>query len=585
MLALLALQANKVIQADQLIDELWGSAPPRSALATLQSYIYQLRKILKAGNGSDSDTLSVTATLSTWQTGYQLVLPASRIDAHRFEQLVARGCGELATNSLDQATESFRGALALWRGLPLPDVPLGSLLSAEVTRLAELHRVAVDRRLEVDLQLNRHHDVLGELMALVANEPTNEGLAGKLMVALYRVGRRSEALQVYKRARLALAGELGLEPSPELRRVQSAVLTADPWLNPATSAARVAAGYSVARPNQLPPEGPPLFGRDEAFGVGRSFLLSGNPTEAAVVQVVGAPGVGKTSFCVALAHRARPDYPDGQLYVKLGEPDGGSVSSRTALGGFLGALGVPKEQLPESVDARSQLFRERTSGRRVLVVLDDVVDLRQVMELLPGGGGVLVASRRRLALPMRAATTTLRPLTPTQARQSLAELGVAESPALDELVELCDGLPLFLAVAAARLAARPHWSVRLLVERARDENRRLDELATDSRDLRASVRRTCPLMSGFAFTVLSAVALRTEESVLVAEVAALVGKDESTTESVLEELVELQLLQVDEAHNGTDGFRYRMMRPIRLAVRELAGDVLPAEEQVPTSAK
>lgn len=583
MLALLSLQANKVLQTDQLIDELWGSVPPRSALATLQSYIYQLRKILRAGNGRAIDTTSDTAKLCTWQTGYQLVVPTSSVDAHRFEQLVSQGCGELATGGLGQAAENFRDALRLWRGVPLPDVSLGPLLSAEVTRLVELHRVAVDRRLEVDLQLNRHHDVLGELMALVANEPTNEGLASKLMIALYRVGRRSEALQVYQRTRQALAKELGLEPSPELRRMQSAVLTADPWLDPAMPAPRAPVGLQLARPSQLPPDGPPLHGRDAELRTAQAFLSSGGHTGPAVVQVVGPPGVGKTSFCVALAHRCRSDHPDGQLYLRLSVPGGGSASSWTALGGFLRALGVPNEQLPESVDARRQLFRERTADRRILVVLDDVVDLQQVMDLLPGAGGVLVASRRRLALPMRAATTTLRPLTPQQARQSLAELRTTDSPALDELVELCEGLPLLLAAAAARLAVRPHWSVQRLVERARGERGRLDELATDSLDLRASVKQTCPLMSGPARTLLGAVAARSDETVLVADAAELIRRDESTAESVLEELVELQLLQVDEEDPGTDGFRYRLMHPIRLAVRELARNSLLEEELEPSS--
>ncbi len=582
MLALLALRANKVLRTDQLIDELWGSAPPRSALGTLQSYIYQLRKILKAGNGQDLGTPSGTANLCTWQTGYQLVVPTSCVDAHRFEQLVAHGCGELTSGGLDQAAENFQDALHLWRGVPLPDVRLGSLLSVEATRLAELHRVAVDRRLEVDLQLNRHHDVLGELMALVANEPTNEGFAGKLMTALYRVGRRSEALQVYQRTRQALAKELGLEPSPELRRVQSAVLTGDPWLNPATPAPRAPVSLQVSRPSQLPPESPSLRGRDPELKAAQAFLSSGGRSGPAVVQVLGAPGVGKTSFCVALAHRCRPDHPDGQLYVKLSVPGGGSASSRTVLGGFLRALGVPAEQLPDSVDARRQLFRERTADRRILVVLDDVVDLKQVMDLLPSAGGVLVASRRRLALPMRAVTITLRPLTRQEARQSLAELRTADSPALDELVEVCEGLPLLLAAAAARLAARPHWSVERLVERARGEGRRLDELATDSLDLRTSVKLAYPLMSSPARTLLDAVATRSDESVLVADAAALIRGDEFTAESVLEELVELQLLQVDDGDPGADGFRYRMMHPIRLAVWELARDALLEDERVLT---
>ena len=229
-LALLAMHANQVVSVSALIRELWDEDPPRSALATLQTYILQLRRLLATTPGIRSSAVS-NELLITSAGGYLLRLDPELLDLHRFERLATEGRTALARNDDERAGWVLREALAEWRGQPLVDVHAGPLLRFHLVRLEEARLTALEHRFEADLRIGLHREVLSELAFLAAQHPLHENLHAELMVALYRSGRRSEALTVFHRMRARLVDELGLEPSMKMQRIQQAILATAPGLD------------------------------------------------------------------------------------------------------------------------------------------------------------------------------------------------------------------------------------------------------------------------------------------------------------------------------------------------------------------
>ncbi|GGW19131.1 AfsR/SARP family transcriptional regulator [Streptomyces capoamus] len=229
-LALLAIHANRVLPVGTLMEEIWGTEPPQSALATLHTYILQLRRQLTAAYGPDAG-VSAKDVLVTQYGGYCWQAPADAVDVPRYERLVAAGRVAAAEDRQEKASAYFREALSLWRGSALVDVRIGPVLSIEVARLEESRLGVLEWCLEADLRLGRHAELLAELIELTGRHPLHEGLHAQCMTALYRAGRSWQALDVYQRLRRRLAEELGLSPSPRLQRLQQAVLAAEPWLD------------------------------------------------------------------------------------------------------------------------------------------------------------------------------------------------------------------------------------------------------------------------------------------------------------------------------------------------------------------
>ncbi|HEX6501592.1 MAG TPA: AfsR/SARP family transcriptional regulator [Micromonosporaceae bacterium] len=230
-LALLAMSLNSVVRNEQIIEELWEDRPPASVTTTLQTYVYQLRKSLglATANAADYGNRHRPAeALHTFSGGYMLSLTPDSLDAARFERLAKRGQAELESGRVEEAAQTLREALSLWRGDALVDVNPGPVLQVEVVRLEELRRSTLEARIDADLRLGRHHSVLSELVRLAAQQPTHEGFQGKLMTAFYRAGRRSDALHAYQQVRLALVSELGVEPSDELQQLHQAILVGEP---------------------------------------------------------------------------------------------------------------------------------------------------------------------------------------------------------------------------------------------------------------------------------------------------------------------------------------------------------------------
>lgn len=217
-LALLAVRANCLVHARHLVDELWEDRPPASSSTTLQTYIYQLRKLLQLGEQGRP------AALYTRPSGYLLCLPGETVDRWRFDELAARGAEQLQQGHLEAAADTLHAALDLWRGAALSDVDQGPHLQTEVVHLEECRNSVLEMRIDADLALGRYQRLIPELTWLCACNATHEGMHRRLMLALYRAGRRSEALQAYQRVRDALAHELGLDPGLELQHIHRAVL-------------------------------------------------------------------------------------------------------------------------------------------------------------------------------------------------------------------------------------------------------------------------------------------------------------------------------------------------------------------------
>jgi DNA-binding SARP family transcriptional activator len=215
LLALLALRAGEVVSTDRLVDELWGDEPPKAAVGSLQNFVSELRKLL----GAD--------VLVTRSPGYLLDIPRDAVDVHRFERMVR----EAGSAPAEQRAASLREALGLWRGPALADVQLEDAMVAEAARLEESRLAAWEDRLEAELELGRQSQVIGELESLVAKHPLRERPVGLLMLALYRGGRQADALDAYRRARETLVDELGIDPSPELQRLEQAILRQDSELD------------------------------------------------------------------------------------------------------------------------------------------------------------------------------------------------------------------------------------------------------------------------------------------------------------------------------------------------------------------
>ncbi len=288
LLAFLLVHANRVVSADRIIDGLWGDEPPESGAKTVAFHVSRLRDALEPGRTRGSSN----GILATEPGGYVLRADPESVDAARFERLASQGRA-LLTGDPAAASAHLEEALALWRGDPYADISDQPFAQPEIRRLEELRLRALEDRLDADLALGRHADVIEELEALVAQQPLRERLRGQLMVALYRAGRQAEALRTYGEGRQVLADELGIDPGPELQQLEGWILRQDPRLEPRAGRRAVRNPYKGLRPFGEA-DCADFFGREalvarlvERFGeVARSgrFLL-----------VVGPSGSGKSS--------------------------------------------------------------------------------------------------------------------------------------------------------------------------------------------------------------------------------------------------------------------------------------------------
>lgn len=573
-LAMLLLEANHVIPVHRLIDAVWDEDPPATARGQIQICISSLRRRLQADDGADR--------IITRSPGYLLHVEDGSLDVQQFEARVAEGRARLADGDPQQAAQELRAALALWRGPALSGID-SKLVQPGATRLNERRLVVLGECLDCELSLGGHHEVIGELAELVDQHPLRENFRGLLMTALYRAGRQAEALETYRSSRAVLMEELGIEPGDELRRLHQSILASTYEAKPAERAApptptRPDPAAPARRPRLLPASIPDFTGRREIVDRLVAQMTGSNPGEEAehalgVSVIVGQGGAGKTTLAVHVAHLLAPHFPDGQLFARMRTGDS-PVGPTDILERFLRALGVSGPALPDSADERAELFRDLLGGRRVLIVLDDAVTEQQVTALLPGNAdcSVIVTSRRRLTgLPSVARVEigafSLRSATELLTRIVGPARIAAEPDGVAELCRLCGNLPLALRIVAARLAARPQWTVADLVERLTDESHRLDELHHGEMGVRASISLTYDGLSTPAKVLFGRLALLECPSFASWVAAPLMQIDVPQAQDVLEELAEAYLIDMDLG--PTPGaVRYRLHDIMRPFARE-----------------
>ncbi|MET8337605.1 AfsR/SARP family transcriptional regulator [Streptosporangium canum] len=597
LLASLLLDANHVVGADLLVEVLWPRHRPRSAHANLRTYVSSLRGVLDAAG----------ARIQARPPGYVIELAPGQLDVLLFADLIAQA---RAAGRTEEAYNRLSRALALWRGIPLADLPGSPLWDGRLQSLAELRLGAAEELIALRMARGRYADAIGELRGLLKEHPFREDLWQQLMLALHWSGRQAEALHAYATVRRQLVTELGIEPGTDLRRAHAAVLAGElppaatvPDLPPpraATVAEPSPAAETVSgpppraatiphhlpavpapgsTPHQLPSDIPDFTGRSEDVAVlTRALSPVERPPDGppSIVVVVGPPGVGKSALAVHCAHAVRAGYPGGQLYLDLGGTEYAPADPGELLAEALRALGVGEAGLPCTVHERSALYRSLLAERPMLVFLDDAAGAAQVRPLLPGNGcAVLVTSRRRITELPGALQLELDVMSPEEAEEFLGRIVGSERlgrerEAASAILRACGYLPLAVRVAGARLAGRPRWSLGVLRQRLEDEAGRLGELRAGDLEVGVSFDRSYRLLPDDAALAFRTLGLLGPQSLPGWVVDAVL--DRHRADDVTDALVDVNLLQLV----GTDPIgqpRYRLHDLVRCNAREKAGGV------------
>lgn len=582
-LAMLLLDIGKVVPMERIIDALWDDAPPRTARTQIHICVSALRQRL--------EPVSRSPTILTRHPGYVIVPGDWRLDAQVFEERVA--AAQAAADNGDQlrATAGLRSALNLWRGAPLADVS-SKLVQASAVRLRERRLRITEEWAELELEYGRPESIIGPHSELIFHYPYQERLHEQLMLALHRSGRSAEALEVFRSLRSLLAEDLGIIPGERLRRLEWAILNHDAGV---ASTNRDAAAVGPSHePHQLPADVGDFTGRDDLTAEVAAALTAAEagqrPRRMPIAVIAGAGGTGKTACAVHVAHRIAHRFPDGQLYADLRGSQSAPADPAAILGQFLTALGVPGTSMPPDLDARVSLYRSLVSDRRILILLDDAAGEDQLSALLPGSStcAVLITARRRITGLPGVTVSDVDAFDTDTAVAFLAKVaGQArvhgEREAARLLVERCDGLPIALRVAGARLAARPYWTIAGFTQRLGSEEGRLDELSHGHLSVRAVLRAPFEQLAPGPMRLALALSLLGSVDFPAWVAAAVLGVPAHRALEQLEALIDAHLVQV--AVDGADGKRYRMRGLVRAFLRERCAATVPGAERTEMTAR
>ncbi len=551
-LAALALRAGQPVAADLLAEQLWGADRPADTRVAVRGTVARLRRALPGG------------AIRTVPGGYQLELSPEQTDVGRFEDALYRA-RKRAGAAPAEAVALLDGALALWRGAPLADLRDCPLRVAEGPRLRELCVTALEERfaLLLGLALDDPTGLVAELTAAARAHPDRPRLATQLADAIAS-GRAGAA-------RADQDGGCGHGSDDGASAVAAALRSgpADGGPEGGTDGASGGTAGPAGRPHPVGGDGPQGPVPGAAFPVAVSTFvargvelarirgwLTGALAAPAVCLIDGPGGVGKSTLAVRAATEVADRFPDGLLYVDLRGADPRNPPLEVAEAGrqLLASLGTPGKEIPQEAGAAAAFYREQLHGRRVLVLLDNALDVTQVAPLLPTepGSAALVTSRAALTGLRRGHHLHLSTLSSVEAvafvRAIVGEGAPEEAADWAELVALCGHLPLALRILATRMAARPDWRLADWIALLRDERDRMDQLTVDDLDLRAGLlvsidqlaagSEPADRLAAETFPLLGAAAVRTYGA---GSVAALVGCSARDAGLALERLTDARI--------------------------------------------
>ncbi|GAA2152566.1 BTAD domain-containing putative transcriptional regulator [Kitasatospora kazusensis] len=593
-LAFLLLHADRRVSIEQLVDALWSEEPPRTARAQVHTAVSTLR----AGLPED-----LAGQLSSEGAGYRLHVPEGALDSAEFRSRLARARGLAGRHQSVEAVRVLREGLGLWRGPALTgvDAPFAGPAGAQ---LEEERFAAHELLADLEMRAGRHQELVPELTALSNQYPARESIAERLSLALYRSGRQADALAVVSALRKHLAKEYGLDLGRRIVELEGAVLRGDPVLQPAPEPAAAPAPRAPAPAPQASPRTgsdlplPAQLPRPPAGFVGRaaeldelSRLLDPSGGGARIAVVNGPAGVGKTALALSWAHSRLGDFPDGQLFVDLhGYDRADPEAPGRVLERFLIALGIPGYQVPADPAQREDLYRSCMADRRVLLVLDNAQDYRQVRSLLPGSATclTLVTSRGKLGGLVAETGAASVPLGMLPLEESVEVLGriagtdrVAATPeAARDLARLCGGLPLALRISAVRLVEDPAVPVSGLAAELTPEEDRLAGLGLpgDDHTVSRALDHTCLRLTPEQNRLFRLLGLHPGASIGPAAAGALAERD-GPLRGTAAPLVRQALRALDTVHllDQVAQDRYAMHDLVRLYSRE--SELLTAAER------
>ncbi|WP_411093642.1 AfsR/SARP family transcriptional regulator [Streptomyces sp. 049-1] len=564
-LAALLLRRGRPATLGDLIDAVWGEEFPPAAVSVLRTYVSRLRKALEPGRKAGQPSQLIVSV----GDGYAIRISDDALDLGVFEQRVAKAKKLRGDGDTVGAARLLDSALGEWQGAPLTAIP-GPLAESERCWLEEERLTTLEMRVELDIELGRHADVVRELMILSRKHPLRERLSLLLILALFRSGRQAEALEAYRTAREALIRELGIEPCMELQDLHSRILAAgEPSIRassgsddsgPAdTSGRQEVQAAQLPQPAQLPADLAHFVNREAELERLRSLLPDGDePTSTVVISAIGGmAGIGKTTLAVHWAHKIADRFPDGQLFVNLRgfDPSGQPAKADETLRSFFDALGVPPIRIPMGLQAQSALFRSLLAKRRMLILLDNARDTDQVRPLLPGAPGclVIVTSRNQLTglvIGEGAHPLMLDQLSFPEAYELLARrLGAArlasEPRAVEDIITRCARLPLALAIVAARAASSNGFPLSAVAEEVGDAHYGLDVFANDddvATDVRAVFSWSYKALSAQAARLFRLLGLHSGLDISIPAASALAGLPLRETRELVGELTRCHLL-------------------------------------------